>query len=193
MEQYKDMVEYIDAAKKTIRTFADKICPGICYQMTQSEDAIADIAYAMMCADWKYDDKRTGKISNKSKTRYSYRNQCALWAIQTYIKQSLKNKTIYLNSLIDNNDLNINDIIEDSRQSLPETTAIEKEEKEYLHQTTKDMLESDILTDSQKEKMKMYYIEGLSLAKIGKKYGVTREAIRQTLKGCIKKLQGEFV
>lgn len=193
MEQYKDMVEYIDAAKKTIRTFADKICPGICYQMTQSEDAIADVAYAMMCADWKYDDKRTGKISNKSKTRYSYRNQCALWAIQTYIKQSLKNKTIYLNSLIDNNDLNINDIIEDSRQSLPETTIIEKEEQENLHQTTKDILESDILTDSQKEKMRMYYVEGLSLAKIGKRYGVSREAIRQTLKGCIKKLQGEFV
>lgn len=193
MEQYKDMVEYIDAAKKTIRTFADKICPGICYQMTQSEDAIADVAYAMMCADWKYDDKRTGKISKKSKTRYSYRNQCALWAIQTYIKQSLKNKTIYLNSLIDNNDLNINDIIEDSRQSLPETTIIEKEEQENLHQTTKDILESDILTDSQKEKMRMYYVEGLSLAKIGKRYGVSREAIRQTLKGCIKKLQGEFV
>ena len=44
----------------------------------------------------------------------------------------------------------------------------------------------------QKEKMSMHYIEGQSLAEIGRKYGVTREAIRQTIQGCIKKLQGEF-
>ena len=69
--EYKDIVEYIEDAKKTIRVFANKICPGICYEMTQSEDAIADVAHAMMCADWKYDENKKGKISNKSKTRYS--------------------------------------------------------------------------------------------------------------------------
>ena len=35
----------------------------------------------------------------------------------------------------------------------------------------------------------MYYFENLSLAKIGKKYGVTREAIRQNMKVSIKKIQ----
>ena len=48
-------------------------------------------------------------------------------------------------------------------------------------QKIEDILNSDMLSDNQKEKLKLYYIDGLSLAKIGKKYGVTREAIRQNL------------
>ena len=55
------------------------------------------------------------------------------------------------------------------------------------------IFDSDILTDTQKEKLKLYYIEGLSLAKIGKKYGVTREAIRQNIKNSISKIQESFV
>lgn len=192
--EYKDIVGYIDAAKKTIRVFANKICPGICNQMTQSEDAIADVAYAMMCADWKYDDKRKGKISNKSKTRYSYRNQCAIWAIQTYIKKSLKrNKVLYLNSLLEDREINIEDILADTKQKRPEDIYIENEKEEYESRTVNKVLSSSVLTDSQKDKLQMYYLQGYSLAKIGEKYGVSREAIRQSLKTCIKKLQGEFV
>ena len=192
--EYKDIVEYIDAAKKTIRVFANKICPGICYEMTQSEDAIADVAHAMMCADWKYDENKKGKLSNKSKTRYSYRNQCAIWAIQTYIKNSLrKNKTIYLNNLINSEDeIALTDILEDKKQQQAEDIYIHQEEEESNTKLVQNILSSSLLTAMQKEKMRMHYIEGQSLAEIGRKYGVTREAIRQTIQGCIKKLQGEF-
>jgi RNA polymerase sigma factor (sigma-70 family) len=192
--EYKDIVEYIDAAKKTIRVFANKICPGICYEMTQSEDAIADVAHAMMCADWKYDENKKGKLSNKSKTRYSYRNQCAIWAIQTYIKNSLrKNKTIYLNNLINSEDeIALTDILEDKKQQQAEDIYIHQEEEESNTKLVQNILSSSLLTAMQKEKMRMHYIEGQSLAEIGRRYGVTREAIRQTIQGCIKKLQGEF-
>lgn len=192
--EYKDIVEYIEDAKKTIRVFANKICPGICYEMTQSEDAIADVAHAMMCADWKYDENKKGKISNKSKTRYSYRNQCAIWAIQTYIKNSLrKNKTIYLNNLINSEDeIALTDILEDKKQQQAEDIYIHQEEEESNTKLVQNILSSSLLTAMQKEKMRMHYIEGQSLAEIGRKYGVTREAIRQTIQGCIKKLQGEF-
>lgn len=192
--EYKDIVEYIDDAKKTIRVFANKICPGICYEMTQSEDAIADVAHAMMCADWKYDENKKGKISNKSKTRYSYRNQCAIWAIQTYIKKSLKrNKTTYLNHVLCNmDDVQLEDILEDKRQKTAEDIYIQKEEIECHSCLIESILNSDLLTPVQQEKMRMHYVDGESLAEIGRKYGVTREAIRQTIQGCIKKLQGEF-
>jgi RNA polymerase sigma factor (sigma-70 family) len=192
--EYKDIVEYIDAAKKTIRVFANKICPGICYEMTQSEDAIADVAHAMMCADWKYDENKKGKLSNKSKTRYSYRNQCAIWAIQTYIKNSLrKNKTIYLNNLINSEDeIALTDILEDKKQQQAEDIYIHQEEEESNTKLVQNILSSSLLTAMQKEKMRMHYVEGQSLAEIGRRYGVTREAIRQTIQGCIKKLQGEF-
>ena len=192
--EYKDIVEYIEDAKKTIRVFANKICPGICYEMTQSEDAIADVAHAMMCADWKYDENKKGKLSNKSKTRYSYRNQCAIWAIQTYIKNSLrKNKTIYLNNLINSEDeIALTDILEDKKQQQAEDIYIHQEEEESNTKLVQNILSSSLLTAMQKEKMRMHYIEGQSLAEIGRRYGVTREAIRQTIQGCIKKLQGEF-
>jgi RNA polymerase sigma factor (sigma-70 family) len=148
----------------------------------------------MMCADWKYDENKKGKLSNKSKTRYSYRNQCAIWAIQTYIKNSLrKNKTIYLNNLINSEDeIALTDILEDKKQQQAEDIYIHQEEEESNTKLVQNILSSSLLTAMQKEKMRMHYIEGQSLAEIGRRYGVTREAIRQTIQGCIKKLQGEF-
>ena len=192
-KEYSDLVEYIDMAKKTIRAFSNKICPGICKQMANSEDAIADIAYAMMCADWKYDSDRKGKISNKTKTKYSYRNQCAIWAIQTYIKKYLKSQ-FYINNILNSeDDCNFADILQDYNQIEPVNEVINQEKTELESQLLQSIFDSDILTDTQKEKLKLYYIEGLSLAKIGKKYGVTREAIRQNIKNSISKIQESFV
>lgn len=191
---YKDLVEYIDMAKKTIRAFSNKICPGICKQMTTSEDAIADIAYAMMCADWKYDGDRKGKISNKTKTKYSYRNQCAIWAIQTYIKKQLKHHAFSINSLINqDNDTDFTYILQDHSQVDPIDYVIEQEKTELESELINEIFDSNVLTDIQKDKLKMYYIEGLSLAKIGKKYGVTREAVRQNIKTSINKIQESFI
>lgn len=196
MEQYKDMVEYIDMAKKTIRAFSNKICPGICSQMCNSEDAIADIAYAMMCADWKYDSNRKGKISNQSKTKYSYRNQCAIWAIHSYIKKYLKSqtKTVSLNNILDTaDDMSFVDMIEDKSQQEPVERVLHEEKTTIENEIVKEIFSSDILTDNQKEKLKMYYIEGKSLAELGRHYGVTREAIRQNIKTAISRIREVFV
>ena len=190
MEQYMDMVEYIDIAKKVIRTFADKICPGMCKEMSQNEDAVADIAHAIMCADWKYDETRKGKTSNQTKTKYSYRNQCAIWAIQTYVKKHLKNKHYYIHEIVtDQSDLSFDQMIEDTNQKEPLTNVIAREKTELEKEMVNDIFESGILSETQKDKLKLYYFENLSLAKIGKRYGVTREAIRQNMKVSIKKIQ----
>jgi RNA polymerase sigma factor (sigma-70 family) len=191
--EYKDMVEYIEIAQKAIKAFADKICPGISYQMSQSEDAIADVAQAIMWGDWKYDPNRKGQISNLSKTQYSYRNQCAIWGIQTYVKKRLKRKTVYLNNLVQDQEMDLTDLLVDERQNEPITQLLDQEKEDLKFQTINDIFDSKLLTQEQKDKVRLYYLEGYSLAKVGKKYGVTREAIRQTLKSCIKKLQGEFV
>lgn len=195
MEQteYKDLVEYIDMAKKTISSFANRICPGICAQMNKNEDAIGEIAYAMMCADWKYDSSRKGKVSKQSKTRYSYRNQCAIWAIQSYIKKYLKNKSVYLNALIDRNEqMELLDVLTDTKQPEPLDKVICDEEIREQSSLVNKILTSENLSNTQKDKLKMYYIDGLSLAKIGLKYGITREAVRQNIKTSIKKIKGEY-
>jgi len=196
MEKYKDMVEYIDMAKKTIRTFSNKICPGICNQMCNSEDAIADVAYAMMCADWKYDDTRKGKQSNQSKTRYSYRNQCAIWAIHSYIKKYLKNqtRTVSLNNILDSSEnMSFVDMIADKTQPEPIESIINDEKVDLENDLIKEIFASDILTDNQKDKLRLYFIEGNSLADLGRYYGVTREAIRQNLKVSLNKIKEAFV
>jgi len=194
-KEYKDLVEYIDMAKKTIRAFSNRICPGICNQMSNSEDAIADIAYAMMQADWKYDKNRKGKQSNQSKSQYSYRNQCAIWAIQTYIKKYLRtNKTVYLNNILSSEDsTSFCDILEDMNQKEPVDYVLQQEKTHLESQLVKDIFDSDLLNDTQKDKLKLYYIDGLSLAKIGKRYGITREAVRQNIKNSIDRIRESFV
>jgi RNA polymerase sigma factor (sigma-70 family) len=193
-KEYKDLVEYIDMAKKTIRAFSNRICPGICNKMSSSEDAIADIAYAMMCADWKYDKDRKGKHSQQSKTKYSYRNQCAIWAIQTYIKKELKHKTLYINNILDKDGgLTFSDMLADDNQKEPLEDIITEEKNSLESELVQNIFDSNILTQSQKDKLRLYYIEGLSLAKIGRIYGITREAVRQTIKNSISKLQENLV
>ena len=89
-------------------------------------------------------------------------------------------------------DVQFEDILEDKKQKKAEHIYVEKEENEHNSRLIENILNSDLLTPVQQEKMKMHYVDGESLATIGRKYGVTREAIRQTIQGCIKKLQGEF-
>ena len=64
------------------------------------------------------------------------------------------------------------------------------DEKQELGIELIDLIfKSNILTENQKSQIKMYYIEGLTLSEIGKKFNITREAIRQSIKSGIKKIQ----
>jgi RNA polymerase sigma factor (sigma-70 family) len=44
-----------------------------------------------------------------------------------------------------------------------------------------NILSIDYLSDRQKDYIKLYYFENYTFEKIGKKYGITREAVRQGL------------
>lgn len=174
--QYDSLSTYISLAKKTISKFAPKFYKNLSHEMLSNDDAVADVAHAIMVADWKYDNGRVGKTTGQSKTKYSYRNQCAIWAIKTYIsskyKKNNKGSTSYepdLHAHINSYEDNPLDILIDN-----ESDSIQKE-------CIKNILSSNILSDKQKEHINLYYFENMTLADIGKKYGVTREAIRQSL------------
>jgi len=197
-----DTDDFIEGANCASRNPFSSSTRGILYDngatTIASGDAVfiwakADVAQAIMWGDWKYDPNRKGQISNLSKTQYSYRNQCAIWGIQTYVKKRLKRKTVYLNNLVQDQEMDLTDLLVDERQNEPITQLLDQEKEDLKFQTINDIFDSKLLTQEQKDKVRLYYLEGYSLAKVGKKYGVTREAIRQTLKSCIKKLQGEFV
>ena len=51
------------------------------------------------------------------------------------------------------------------------------------------LLDSGIISDKQKDQLKMYYMEDMTLSEIGKKFGVSREAIRQNIKRAIENIR----
>lgn len=177
---YETLDTYTILAKKIISKFASSFYANLRYELLSNEEAIAEIAEALMIADWKWDAERKGH-NGQSKTRYSYRNQCGLWAIKTYIskKYKKKNRQISVDHAAEENKSYLNNIPD--RSNDPAMIVSEQEEKELLNKNIHDLLNSDLLTTKQKDQICQYYFEDKTLLEIGKQYGVTREAIRQNI------------
>lgn len=191
--KYQDLSFYIDLAKKTINKFGRKMYYGLSSEMLKNEDAIADVAHAIMVADWNYDSNRTGKKTGKKKTRYSYRNQCALWAIQTYATKAKKKKNHFfsIDSLIDsdNSDSTMGSLIEDKKQKNPAENIIEEEKIQLTNNLICQIFDSNILTEKQSRQLRMYYLDGMTLQQIGDSFNISREAVRQSIKTSINKIK----
>lgn len=185
-KQFDSLSQYISLAKKTISKFGPKFYKNLSAEMLKSEDAISDVATALMYADWRYDTNRTGKTGLK-KTRYSYRNQCAIWAIKTYITQKYKAKNSRNEYSLDfeTNDKTLNDLIADTKEISPLEKLIENEETNLLSEDIKNLIGSGCITEKQKEQIVLYYFDGYTLAEIGRKFSVSREAVRQNIKRAI--------
>jgi hypothetical protein len=135
-----------------------------------------------MYADWRYDPERKG-ASGQQKTIYSYRNQCALWAIKTYVTAKYKKrKDISLDFDNDQESSSLNSTIVDHKNPCPVSLLIEKEESENLKDNIQNLLDTEILSDKQRQQIRMYYFDNETLSSIGKKFGVSREAVRQNIK-----------
>lgn len=182
--QFESLKFYLNLAKKSISKFADQICQGSAKKMLMSEDAIANIANGIMMADWRWDKDRKGH-EGQSKTRYSYRNQCAIWAIQSYVtrqygqKRKQQKTTISLDQT-HKDDLQVKDIIAGNNVSIVDEV-INKEESSLLKDDIQAILNSGILNERQVQYIKMYFFENMTLEQIGKRFNITREAVRQGL------------
>jgi RNA polymerase sigma factor (sigma-70 family) len=168
-QQFDSLDSYITLAKKIISKFAPTFYNGL------------HIASALITADWKWDKDRVG-FNGKGKTRYSYRNQCAIWAIKTYIsnKYKKKNNTLSIDNITDDIKT-FAGTLADSSVSDPSEILSTQEEQENLQQTVSELLDSDLLSEKQRHQIYQYYFENKTLLEIGKSYGVTREAIRQNI------------
>jgi RNA polymerase sigma factor (sigma-70 family) len=193
--QFDSLATYISLAKKTINKFAPKFYNGLNKEMLSNEEAVSDVATAIMYADWRFDPNRPGKNGDK-KTLYSYRNQCAIWAIKTYITQKYKgnNKKIKIHSLdnhIKNSQDNSNgyDITENKADLDPLDILIDQEHKYIMSTDIHNLLDSGIISKKQKDQLIMYYFEDMTLSQIGKQYDVSREAVRQNIKRAIQIIQ----
>jgi RNA polymerase sigma factor (sigma-70 family) len=143
-----------------------------------------------MYADWRFDPNREGKEGNK-KTLYSYRNQCAIWAIKTYVTQKYKgsNKKYKTHSLDnyfnDADSTNGYNVTENKTEQDPLDILIENETNNNISSDINRALNSGIISEKQKQQLMMYYFDDMTLSQIGKKFNVSREAIRQNIKRAI--------
>lgn len=179
--KFDSLDSYISLAKKTISKFGPKFYNGLSAEMLKNEEAISDVATALMYADWRFDSNRSGKTGLK-KTIYSYRNQCAIWAIKTYISNKYKKKNNLSLDHDNESDQPFNSLIEDTKNKTPVDQLIEKEYFENLSGTIEELLKNNTLSEKQRQQIKMYYFDGKTLSQIGKHFGVSREAIRQNIK-----------
>lgn len=188
-KQFEDLSTYIILAKKIISKFAPNFYSSLRQELLSSEDAVSDIASALMFADWRWDSNRKG-FNGKSKTKYSYRNQCGIWAIKTYLTNKYKksNKALSLNNNEGDSDIPFAENIPDHNGN-PATIVEQKENAEKLSSTINDLLSSGIISDKQKEQIIEYYFNEKTLSQIGKEFGVTREAVRQNIQKGLAKIK----
>lgn len=190
---FDSLDDYLILAKKAISKFGNNMST----KMLKDEDAISTVANALMMADWRWDENYQNNKGTK-KTKYSYRNQCAIWAIQTYISKEYKkhtkfNKVYSLDYVTESeNNSAVHSIIQDKKNQTPEEIILEKEKIDNIKKLTDMILSLDCISDRQKDYIKLYYIESQTFETIGKKYGITREAVRQSLNKAIEIIRNEI-
>lgn len=183
---------YLNLAQKTISKFGKNFSSNIAKEMLSSEDAISNVANAIMMADWRWDKDRRGE-TGQQKTKYSYRNQCAIWAIQSYVtRKKKKSKKKLVEVYHDNKDkeLSLLDIVSDG-VALPIDTIIDNEQKSDLKKYFETILSESfgLISEKQAQYIKLYYFDNLTFSDIGKKFNVTREAVRQGIKKALEKIR----
>lgn len=194
-QQFETLDTYTNLAKKIISKFAPTFYSGLRQELLMNEEAISEIAEAIMVADWRWDKTRVG-FNGKSKTKYSYRNQCGLWAIKTYLSNRYKKKNLCysLDHYVADDKSNkgyINNLPE-HHTSDPSIIVAEQEEKDIISGHIDNILKSNILSEKQRDQIYEYYFNDKTLLEIGNKYGVTREAVRQNIQKGLSKIR-EYV
>ncbi len=167
--EFDTLSNYTNIAKKTISKFASKFYPGLAKEMLSNDETVSEIASAIMHADWNWDQERKGKLTGKGKSVYSYRNQCAIWAIKTYITNKYKKNKRQQKQM--------DYLVQNYEHKYDANPADIYEEKEYfdnLSADVTDLLNNAPLTEKQKKQLVMYYYEEKTLSEIG-------EAVRQNI------------
>lgn len=181
--EFETLDTYYTIAKKTISSYGWKHYPSLVKDMLSNSDTISMVAHAIMVADWKWDAEKVGPISGQSKSRYSYRNQRAIWAIQKYVSDKYKSNQKH--------EKHVEHIVKNSDQlsSDPADIFEEKDSREQLTRDIKTIIDSCDLTDKQREQMIMYYYDNKTLKEIGDHFNLTKEAVRLNIKKAVQKLR----
>lgn len=187
--EFGTLTEYLVIAKKVIKFFGKKYGWSTVQNMLNSDDEVANIAYVLMQADWRWDDKHIGKGGLRM-TKKSYRNYCALCAIKYYIqrrKRMGKHKTLSLDAEYGSGHSFGSNMI-DIKALDPADVAEETDTQSSISENVNRLLSSGILLPIQEKFLRLHHLDGMSQADIARQEGVSREYVRQVVNKAVARL-----
>jgi RNA polymerase sigma factor (sigma-70 family) len=157
--EFLTLREYEAIAKKTIKKF----CKHSFVRLLKNPEFVGNVTHDIMMGDWRYKEQ-----DGVGKTRYSYRNQCAVWSIKKSFDKNKHTKK---------------DIV--SLTDFPVYDAIPEN-----HDMVDTLLNS--LPEKDRTILHMHFILGMSKREIARQYKVSGEAIRQKINKAIEQVKGRF-
>lgn len=179
-DEFESLDNYYTIAKKMILVHAPTIRSNLAEEMLANEDAVGNVAHALMMADWKFDGR--GNL-------YGYRKKMGRYAIQNYASRQKKEtakKNISINNDFESStstNFFANQLTDKEQQPDMPLQKLEKLDK------IRELLESGIISKLQAEYLRLYYFEGLSLDQIGKKRKVSKQSVWQLIHKALETLK----
>jgi DNA-directed RNA polymerase specialized sigma24 family protein len=170
MNELKTMKEYLKEARYVIIKWGD-------FNMLKDDDAIADVAHNLMLAEWRYDPTRGA-------SRLTHRINYGKYAVLDIYKKR-KKESRYRH-------ITINQVESDREESgiILTDEGFQKEEDYRLSvETVENILSSKSINQTQKGYMRERYINGKTLQEIALEFGVSRQAVQQSIANALKNLK----
>lgn len=193
VKNFKSFSEYLVIAEKVIKKFAPKHMPAYAVKsMLSSEDAISEVARHLMMADWGYKE-------DKGRTRHSWRNQAAIYAIKSYkdlFKTKANTERLSLDFQVsgdtDKEGQSLYSVTEDILSEQPATIVEDSDRKERIRKYLQFLMKNSKLTPVQEKCLKLRFVEGIeSHVEIGNMFDppISRQAVAQAISRTLFKLK----
>lgn len=148
-EQFETIDVYLLVSQKLLSV----MLPKTCSYLATSEDAISNVATALMFADYFW---------NGNGSKFGYRKRCAKWAIKNLVRnvlsQERRNHKFKINSLPDTKDIQNRKIIEDNEHLLK-------------------LFDSAYFSERERDCLKYYYLDDLTTTEVGEKMNLAHQTV----------------
>ena len=184
--EFETMGDYLQHAQKIICYHAPRIKKGLKEEILSDDDAVSNIATALMMADWTYDEERVGKTGAKCSLK-SYRTNRAIWAMKSYMTRKMKKSEQHrsLNFEFKDSEMELYSTIQDNNTKTPVIIAEDKEMSRFIEK----IIDSCLLSDVQSTYMRMKFVKGLTVKEIAETTGKSRRGIGESIKKALIKIQ----
>ena len=139
--------------------------------LLNNEEILANLITSAAIADWRYD----GRGSQEG-----YRVQCVKWAVKkTMVRLFEMKKILYFSSKIQSG--SGEKTLLDAVKNIPA--------KQYTYYDISSLLEWKMLTQKEKDRLRMYYVEGKTYKEIAEIEGMSLEGICKSIKRTVQKIK----